>query len=101
MNLYKISNDHNGAKSSFDGIVEFKLSENDDTIFDYIDHKYAYWFDSELDQEDLDEIKENMKDEREGHDYYYGVDRYYWECMKRDITEAEIKVLKDCGIIKE
>jgi len=27
MNLYKISNDHNGAKSSFDGIVEFKLSE--------------------------------------------------------------------------
>ena len=83
------------------GIVEFKISKDDDTIFDYIDQNHSYWYDSELDEDEISEIKENMSDNREGSDYYYGVDRYYWECLKRDISEAEVKVLKDCGILKK
>lgn len=101
MNLYKISNTHTASNSSFSGIVEFKLSEDDEAMFEYVDKEYGSWSDLDLEPEDLEEIKDNKCDCREGSDYYYGVDRYDWECIKDDISEAEIKVLEDCGIIKK
>ena len=114
MNLYKINFTHYAPKDSQNGILKYTIATNDaeicDSLFEgqyyYIDDSNKIEYEYESESEKFDNIRDELIFNR-GDAYrddldnlYYGVMQYWWELVKENISNEEIKLLKELEIVE-
>lgn len=116
MNLYEIRFVHYAPKDSKEGTVCYLVAKDDENVYEWLKviegftsyEHYTIYKDSEEEGDKLDGVpfRESIIESRgcanneniELHDLYYGATTYYWKAAKENISEDEIKMIKDMGI---
>lgn len=119
-NLYKVLFSHTAPKDTEVGIVSYVVAKDDVQVYALIDEKYNYgkWKDAEEEGEEFKvfdgnynvigtetfrekimRIHGDMHDEDyDFSDAYYGITLYGWELV-RGVSDSELSVLRDLGIV--
>jgi len=120
MNLYRITVAHYSPKDSHKSIQDYLLADNEEHVYDYINHNHNYgmWDDYNEEEEESEiydehdkvigtetykekmlRVKGDMNDPDDSlEDLYYGQTRYGWELVKEGIIDYQEMI--ELGVFK-
>ena len=122
MKLYELLFRHYSQKDSEEGIICYLVANSDEEIYEFIKSEpkipdgtncgrsiYNSWKykddkqDSSYDKEHKTRLieccGEMFDDYADISDLYYGLTYYGWRCVCEEITNEQISILRNCGII--